>query len=510
MRSALLVLLLAACGGDDSQAPGDDGIAASIRYDVEIPGDAEFVSGRILVGFAGSEGPEELLAPRALGDRPLRRLRKWESLRAGMYELPAGVEVREAVEALRASGDFLYVEPDYIRHATSVDDPYRTYQWNFDAVNAESAWAYSTGSGVIVAVIDTGVSTAGPYDGLGTVGTGYDFVNNDSNPTDDEGHGTHVSGTIAAATNNTAGVAGLAYDATIMPVKVLDSSGAGTSADVVSGINYAVANGASVINMSLGSTAYSSTEAAAVASAYSAGVFVACASGNSGASSVEYPAAYSGSVAVGATDYNDTRVSYSTYGSALDLMAPGGDVYADDNGDGYADGILQETFESGTWGFYFWEGTSMATPHVAAAAALLMANGATNVEAETYLKDTATDLGSSGFDTRNGYGFIQPDAALAAWEADNADTGGTGTPPCSTTAVTADYTASQGELLVAATATSSSETLTVVADDNDLGSLSWNVSTSQFEATFTWPVAPEELTVSSDCGDSDVLSATVY
>ena len=508
MRQALLLATHLGCAGGP-QGPGEVADPADdIVYDAPIPLEAEYAADRIIVGFRPGEKIRELVLPAELGRRRLTQTRGWGRINAGLYELPAGVSVAEAVEAMRETGEYRWVEPDYVRYATAVNDTYRSYQWNFDAVNAESAWAYSTGSGVTVAVLDTGV-TSGSSDGIGNLGTGYDYVNNDSDASDDNGHGTHVAGTIGAATDNSAGVAGLAYDATIMPVKVLDSSGAGYTSDVVSGISYAVSNGASVINMSLGSTSYSTSEASAVSSAYSSGLFVAAASGNSGASTVEYPAGYSGAVAVGATDYNDTRVSYSTYGSALDLMAPGGDVYADDNGDGYADGILQEAFEYGSWGFYFWEGTSMASPHVAAAAALLMANGATNAEAESYLGSTATDLSTSGWDSSTGWGLIQPDAALAAYAAATGDTGDTGT-ACATTLTTATWTASTGSLAVTATHSDSTDTLSAASDYNALGDLSYSSTSGAFEATITWPVAPDNITVTAGtCGTSDTLAVTV-
>lgn len=506
MRIALVTLLAAACAPLIPGAGEEPTFRADIELDLPIPDDADFVPGRIIVGFHGPADVAALPLPQAPDLGTLTRLRDWQELDAALYALPDDADVIDAVEQLRATGAYLYVEPDYRRYAL-VDDTYRSYQWNFDAVDAESAWAYSTGSGATVAVLDTGV-TSGSSDGIGNLATGYDYVNNDTDASDDNGHGSHVAGTIGAATDNTAGVAGLAYDATILPVKVLDQNGSGSVADIVSGMNYAVSQGADVINMSIGGVSYAASEATAVANAYSSGLFIAAASGNSGASSVEYPGGYTGAVAVGATDYNDTRTSYSNYGTALDLMAPGGDVTADDNGDGFADGIVQETFDP-TWGFYFWEGTSMASPHVAAAAALLMANGATNAEAETYLADNATDMGSTGWDSSTGYGLIQPAAALAAWEADNGDTGDTGGTSCATTITLSDYTASTGSLETTATATSSSETLTVYADTNLLGTLTWDSGDSQFEETWTWPVAPDDITVQSDCGDSDTDPVTV-
>jgi serine protease len=406
--SAFLLLILASCTTDEPLP--EDGAwldQSDIQFDVPILPDALFASDRIIIGFMGEAPPDSVEE----NSGRFARLRKFEGMQAGLYRIESGNDVRSVVAELRASGRYRWVEPDYVR-TISVNDPYRSYQWNFDAINAEAAWGYSTGLGAVVAVIDTGVSS-GSSDGIGSLTSGYDFVNSDSNAADDNGHGTHVAGTIAQATDNSSGVAGLAYDATIMPIKVLDSSGSGYVSDTVLGINYAVTNGADVINLSLGSTSYSSAEAAAVANAYSNGVFVAAATGNSGGSSVDYPAAYSDAVAVGATRYGNTLASYSNRGSAVDLVAPGGDTSRDDNGDGYADGVLQETFSGSTWSYYFFQGTSMATPHVAAAAAMLMAEGATNADAEAALTATATDLGSSGWDSSYGYGLIQPDAALA-------------------------------------------------------------------------------------------------
>ena len=270
--------------------------------------------------------------------------------------------------------------------STSPNDPRYAEQWNFQMVGAEAAWKRSRGTGVVVAVIDTGVS--GTSSGKGqacrdfgstTFTAGYDFVNRDTDPYDDHGHGTHVAGTIAEATNNSEGVAGLAYGATIMPLKVLSASGSGTSADIADAIRWAADKGANVINMSLGSPFPDAVIRSACTYASKKGVVIVAAAGNSGKQGVGYPAAYSECIAVSSVGPSGKLAGYSSWGKQVALAAPGGDI------GGYSDrdesaGILQNTnlpveFGGQGDGYYAFQGTSMASPHVAAAAALVMAHG---------------------------------------------------------------------------------------------------------------------------------------
>lgn len=306
----------------------------------------------------------------------------------------------------------------------STADPLYSYQWHFPAVQAEDAWVGTAGAGVIVAVLDTGLKTAGP-DGIDCVEPGYDVVNTDDDPQDGDGHGTHVSGTIAQYTNNSTGAAGLAYDACIMPIKVLDDNGSGDFADIAEGIYIAVNNGAGVINMSLGTNARLGVTSHSIMDvaldyAYSNGVTVVAASGNDGSrKNVSYPAIYLTTIAVGATDLRNKVTRYSNKGKGLDLVAPGGDLGRDDNGDGYGDGVLQETYGikndgSEGWGYFFYQGTSMASPHVAAAAAMLISNGTATTpdEIRQVLAGSALDLDDAGFDSSSGHGLLQVYDAL--------------------------------------------------------------------------------------------------
>ena len=335
-----------------------------------------------------------------------------------VIQVPIGME--EPVAAfLQDTG--LVAGLNYEAHAFgTVNDPLTSYQWHFAAVQSSAAWDITTGSGIIVAVLDSGIATAGAVDGVNCITSGTDIVNGDNNPDDGDGHGTHVSGTIAQASNNGTGVAGLAYGACIMPVKVLDDTGSGDFADIADGVFYAVNNGASVINMSLGTNAkFGVTSIAAMDTAldyaYANDVTVVCASGNdSYRRNVSYPAIYPTTIGVGATDYRNQVTRYSNKGTGLDIVAPGGDSSRDDNGDGYGDGVLQETRIGGSWGYYFFDGTSMAAPHVAAAAALLYASGTATTPTAVYdaLTCRALDLDAAGYDSNTGHGLLQVADAL--------------------------------------------------------------------------------------------------
>ena len=311
------------------------------------------------------------------------------------------------------------------------DDPLYQFQWNFKQIGAERAWETSTGKDIVVAVIDTGVTVetnkkrgikVGPdMKDVATV-PGYDFVDNSDFVYDGHGHGTHVAGTIAQATNNGFGVAGLAHDAKIMPLRVLNDRGFGSVSDIADAVRFAADNGADVINMSLGGPLPSFVLKRAIDHAHDKGTLVVSAAGNAGKRAPSYPAAYKNSMAIAATQYDQHTTFYSQWGDFVDIAAPGGNTRVDQNGDGRPDGIMQETHPRGgktdQHEFALYMGTSMASPHVAAAAAMVIAAGVTGPEnVKQVLLDTADDSMRKHYDDkefaeRYGAGLLRVDAAV--------------------------------------------------------------------------------------------------
>ncbi|MEM7772796.1 MAG: DUF5942 domain-containing protein, partial [Cyanobacteria bacterium P01_A01_bin.37] len=318
---------------------------------------------------------------------------------------------RQLLRTLRQSpfkSDLEFAEPNYRYTLQSVpNDPDYPKQWNLRSINIESAWAETAGEGITVAVIDTGISPV-PDLNETTILEGYDFVNNQREAQDDHGHGTHVAGTIAQSTNNNLGVAGIAYRANLMPLKVLASSGGGTVADISEAIRYAVDNGADIINMSLGGGGDSALMKEAIAHAHDKGVVVVAAAGNAGTNAASYPARYPSVIAVSALNSAGTKAPYSNYGAGVTIAAPGGDT-----ADGADGGILQNTIDPDTQESVYkaFQGTSMAAPHVAGVAALVKAVGISNPDdVAKILYQSSRKLES---DSLNHFGAGQLDAAAA-------------------------------------------------------------------------------------------------
>lgn len=319
---------------------------------------------------------------------------------------------RTRAERLARHPDVAWVHPESVAHAAAVpDDPLYPNQWHFDIVGAPEAWGMATGAGTKVAVIDTGVEPAA--DGLGNllVDECWDFIDFDDDCADPRSHGTHVAGTINQATDNGLGGSGLAPASAIVPVRVIDADDYGPELAIAQGVIWAADRGSDVMNLSLGGGGAMPLVEDAFAYAHAAGTVIVAATGNqSWDHRVLFPAAYEQAIAVAATNLFDERTGYSNAGPETDLSAPGGDTGADLDGDGWVDGVIQETVEDG---FQAWQGTSMATPHVAAAAALVMSRGLTHPDdVRLALESTAVDLGEPGFDWEYGHGRIDIPAAL--------------------------------------------------------------------------------------------------
>jgi serine protease len=393
--------------------------------------------------------------------------------------IPAGADAEAMAAAMRSRPDVEFAQPRYRNYAmTRPNDPLYSSQWNFPAIDMERAWDIQPGasSEIIVAVLDTGMAyrtitlsydfpefdmNGRSYPALGRVAVPFaaapelgesgsprfvaprDFIWNDDLPVDLDGHGTHVAGTIGQITNNGTGVAGMAYNVRLMPVKVitgvwddiLESPFEGTDDVLARGIRYAADNGAKVINLSLGRTAGGPAPLIGDALRYavSRGCFVAVASGNTRDEGnqpnriAQLAPTIDGVVSVGGVGRSLDVAYYSTTGSFLELTAPGGDQRLN----GGPGGILQQTLDldlietydgppslygpprADSFAYYFFQGTSMATPHVAAFAALLMQQGITSPAAiEAAMKQFATDKGPPGRDDLYGHGLINPRATL--------------------------------------------------------------------------------------------------
>lgn len=398
------------------------------------------------------------------------------SVRMTEIKVPRGVSVGAELRRLRAQRNVAFAQPDYLAHIASStpppqwipDDPgkvgapmgWEKLQWNFlpgTGVNAPEAWAnlraiHRAGArGVVIAILDTGIAyrnwhrfRKSPDFRWTRFIRPWDFVAHNRFPLDREGHGTFVTGTIAESTDNSIGLTGLAYSASIMPVRVLDRNGWGDAATIARGIRYAVWHGAKVINLSLEfdpsvTARQIPSIMAAIRFAHQHRVVVVAAAGNEGSGTVAYPARAPDVISVGATTIDRCLAYYSNDGSRLDLVAPGGgdDAYltgeSNCNPNRSLPNIYQMTFGSASrpWHFGYpgnWDGTSMAAPHVAAAAAMVIASGVigrhpTPDQILHRLEVTAQPLGGSQPNRNYGWGLLDIGAATAP-----------GTPPATTAA----------------------------------------------------------------------------
>lgn len=273
----------------------------------------------------------------------------------------------------------------------------QTLPWGIDKIDADLAWGITKGTGVKVAILDTGIDLKHP-DLKENIKGGYNALNPARPPSDGNGHGTHVAG-IVAARDNDIGVVGVAPEASLYAVKVLSNGGFGWLSDIIEGLDWAARNGMQVVNMSFGSSSGNDTFHEAIANASYAGVTLVAAAGNGYGGPVIYPAAYPEVVAVSATTESDAIASFSSVGPEVDLAAPGQSIYS--------------TYKNGSYATL--SGTSMASPHIAGSAALVIASGkaSTPTGVQTRLEGTAVDLGPPGKDIYYGAGRVNAYAAVA-------------------------------------------------------------------------------------------------
>ena len=454
LRARRLALVLA-CGASIVATTASTAAATSPRRGADASGHAPY---RIVVKYANATPP---LARAATANAAGAGDPRVTAPHTRLLTLAPGVSVGAALRRLRARRDVVWAVPDYRarvagglvpndRGTGAAAGDWQQLQWNFSGpfgVNAPQAWANVAadgapgGKGVIVAVLDTGVAytTHGrflrspDFSRFGFVG-GYDFIAHDRFPEDRNGHGTFVAGTIAEATNNHYGLTGLAFAAQIMPVRVLNAQGEGEASTIAEGVRFAVKHGARVINLSL---EFSSNVTAsdipelieALRFARRRGVLVVAAAGNEAHTAIAYPARAPDVVAVGATTEHGCLADYSNDGSGLTLVAPGGGADANLPGDPNckAEGpagrdVFQVTFTGASprrFGMPSgYEGTSMAAPHVAATAALIIASGVlgrrpTPAALVARLRATARKLGGGGDEGLYGAGLVDAAAATA-------------------------------------------------------------------------------------------------
>lgn len=387
-----------------------------------------FRPGGVLVRF--KEGASAADVQAVLSRRGLSIEREIPHLGIKSLVVPPGQELAIA-EGMRSDPSIEYAEPDYSASVAIIpSDPCWDNQWAPAKIGAPAAWEITTGNKeVIIAVLDTGVKLDHPdlaakiWTNPGEVpANGLDDDQNgkvddvhgwhfyhlcsgadclpfeDSDPRDDNGHGTHVAGIAAAETDNEVGMAGMSWGAQLMPVKVLDQYGEGWYSDVIAGIVYATDNGADIINLSLGGEASSQSLQEAADYSHAEGVLLIAATGNIGGP-VFYPAACDHVLSVGATDVDDRRPGFSNHGPEMDVAAPGVAIYS-------------------TWpwlgGYWYQSGTSAAAPHVAGLAALIWSvrPDLANDQVAQVISQTARDLGTPGWDEFYGWGRIDAYQAL--------------------------------------------------------------------------------------------------
>lgn len=392
-----------------------------------LPAEGEVVPGEVVVGFRELDRGQAAVETRGL---------EVERVSAGPSQPVAlvateGQPVDQVLSELRADPAVAFAEPNYVVRladegsvAVAVDDPQSANQYSLDQMRVRNAWGIETGASNVIAVLDTGVQYSHP-DLAGRLLPGRDFANDDTNAADDNGHGTWVSGIIAANANDGYGMAGITWSDKVLPVKIMSSQGTGSTADLAAGIIWAADQGADVINMSVGGFPYSQSVQSAVTYAWNKGAVLIGAAGNNRREEVFYPASYDYVVSVSATQVNDEFSNWSSWGPKVDVSAPGSSVLVTNCYTCTVDG-------HNTWGNHTYiSGTSFAAPNVAGVAALIRARypSYTPQQVVDRLIATTDDLGYPGWDKRYGYGRVNAWRALGGATASHRTTNGDGLEP---------------------------------------------------------------------------------
>ncbi|ARU60029.1 hypothetical protein CBW65_02325 [Tumebacillus avium] len=344
---------------------------------VPVKAEQKFQDGQILVKVKAGKDAKALTKKHGAGEAA-ELAGEWK-----LVKVPNG-KAQEFLAKFRGDADVAAAELDYIHTAlaTTPNDPTYSSQWHLPNIGANVHWDTNKGStSNVIAIIDTGVELS-HADLSGKIVPGYDFVNGDTVANDDQGHGTFLATLAAANTNNGVLGAGVDWNAKIMPVKVLNSSGSGTTSNIIAGVRWAADHGAKVINMSLGGGSYSQAFQDAVNYAWGKNIVLTAAAGGSGSSAVQYPAGYSNVVAVTATTSTDVRASFATYGTWVDFAAPGVSIVSGKMGGGTAT----------------MSGASMSTAIVSGAFTLAWAKNPTltNQGIINYLGSRATPITGTG------------------------------------------------------------------------------------------------------------------
>jgi hypothetical protein len=372
-------------------------LAISIAGAREHP---RYVAGQILV--KPRAGVSESTLATKLGRRGAVSHLKLQRLNVRVVKV-SEENVEATLAALKNDPDIEFAERDYVAEVAFVpNDSDVANEWHLSKIQAFQAWDGTIGNGnVVVAVLDSGVTLNQP-DLAGRILPGYDFVNTNQNITDDFGHGTAVTGVIAANGNNGQGVAGIAYDCSVLPVKVMDNNGFAPYSTIAAGIKYAVDNGARVINLSIAGSAPSATLQDAIDYAWSNNVVVVAAAGNNADSTPQYPAACNHVLGVSSTAPDDSLSYFSSFGSDIKISAPGETIWTTQSD-------LNNPYGP-------WRGTSFASPVVAAVAALVISANPTlsNDQIVSLLEQSADDIGAPGYDTSFGYGRVNALRAVSA------------------------------------------------------------------------------------------------